>query len=96
MIADVENKFKALSDKTRLALLKEISCCEELCVSDLQKKFDISQSKLSYHLKLLVEAGILIRCERGTWCYYQVNDKEIKRILSPIAYQEIIKNSESR
>jgi len=91
MIADVENKFKALSDKTRLALLKEISCCEELCVSDLQKKFDISQSKLSYHLKLLVEAGILIRCERGTWCYYRVNDKEIKQLLSPIVYQEIIK-----
>lgn len=91
MIVDVENKFKALGDKTRLALLKEISCCKELCVSDLQKKFNISQSKLSYHLKLLVDAGILIRCERGTWCYYQVDDKEVKSILSPVTYQEIIK-----
>ncbi|MCF8890645.1 ArsR/SmtB family transcription factor [Priestia megaterium] len=96
MIADVENKFKALSDKTRLAILKEISCCKELCVSDLQKKFHISQSKLSYHLKLLVEAGILTRCERGTWRYYQVDDKEVQRILSPMIYQEIIKNSESK
>lgn len=91
MITDVEIKFKALSDRTRLALLQEISCCKELCVSDLQKKFNISQSKLSYHLRLLVESGILMRCERGTWCYYQVNEKEIKRILSPITYQEIIK-----
>ncbi|MBX4163339.1 MULTISPECIES: ArsR/SmtB family transcription factor [Priestia] len=91
MITGVENKFKALSDKTRLALLQEISCCKELCVSDLQEKFNISQSKLSYHLKLLVDAGILIRCERGTWCYYQVNDKEIKSILSPTVYQKIIK-----
>ncbi|MGB3566669.1 MAG: metalloregulator ArsR/SmtB family transcription factor, partial [Priestia megaterium] len=66
------------------------------CVSDLQKKFHISQSKLSYHLKLLVEAGILTRCERGTWCYYQVDDKEVQRILSPMIYQEIIKNSESK
>ncbi|WP_368896381.1 ArsR/SmtB family transcription factor [Priestia megaterium] len=91
MIKEVESKFKALSDRTRLALLREISCCKELCVSDLQKKFNISQSKLSYHLKLLVDTGILIRCERGTWCYYQVNDKEVKRILSPATYQEIIK-----
>ncbi|MGG0593480.1 metalloregulator ArsR/SmtB family transcription factor [Priestia megaterium] len=95
MITGVESKFKALSDKTRLALLQEISCCKELCVSDLQDKFQISQSKLSYHLKLLVEAGILIRCERGTWCYYKVDEKEVKRILSPTIYQEIIKNSES-
>jgi len=91
MIKEVESKFKALSDRTRLALLREISCCKELCVSDLQKKFNISQSKLSYHLKLLVDTGILIRCERGTWCYYQVNDEEVKRILSPATYQEIIK-----
>lgn len=46
--------FKALSDEMRLKILQEIAKHEEICVCKLMEKFAIAQSKLSYHLKLLI------------------------------------------
>ncbi|MCY8234411.1 ArsR/SmtB family transcription factor [Priestia endophytica] len=91
MLTYYESKLRTLGYKMRLEIIKEIYHHKELCVSDLQRTFHISQSKLSYHLKQLFDAGFILRCERGTWCYYQVNDEEIKRIISPSLYEEIIK-----
>jgi|SRR5690625_1139321 len=79
-----ENMFNALADKLRLKIIHEISKSPQknLCVCDLEERLDMKQSKLSYHLKKLVNADILISEKHGTWNYYKINEKQIKFVLS--------------
>ncbi len=65
--------FKALGDPTRLKLLSLISASanEEMCVCDLTTPVGLSQPTVSHHMKLLVEAGLVTREQRGRWAYYQ-------------------------
>jgi ArsR family transcriptional regulator, arsenate/arsenite/antimonite-responsive transcriptional repressor len=70
--ADLARVFKALSDPVRLRLLSLIASYAggEACVCDLTDAFDVAQSTISHHLRVLREAG-LVDCERrGTWVYY--------------------------
>lgn len=80
--SNYENKFKALADKKRLQILN-LLCQDEVCVCDLSEMIDMPQSKLSYHLKILLDAGFILKETRGTWSYYKINEKEINHILSP-------------
>src|SRR5919202_5101321 len=69
---DLARLFKALSDPVRLRLLSLIASYAggEACVCDLTAAFDVAQSTISHHLRVLREAG-LVDCERrGTWVYY--------------------------
>ncbi|HYE10254.1 MAG TPA: ArsR family transcriptional regulator, partial [Patescibacteria group bacterium] len=43
---------------------------------------DMTQSKLSYHLKILLDTNLINKEERGTWSYYNINQSEIKKLLS--------------
>jgi len=63
--------FRALGDKTRLAIL-DILRDGEQCVCELQLQLDAAQSRLSFHLRVLKDAGILIDRSEGRWSYYQV------------------------
>lgn len=77
-----EKRFKALADQKRLHLLS-ILCKEgSVCVCDLAEILDIQQSKLSYHLKILLEADIIIKEKKGTWNYYKINNEVIDHLLS--------------
>jgi ArsR family transcriptional regulator, arsenate/arsenite/antimonite-responsive transcriptional repressor len=61
--------FHALSDETRLAIVERLRSGER-CVCDLTDVLDAAQSRLSFHLKVLREAG-LVDCRReGRWAYY--------------------------
>lgn len=66
--------FKALADPARLRLISLVSASEdaEACVCDLTGPLGLSQPTVSHHLKVLVEAGILMRDKRGTWSYYRL------------------------
>ena len=66
--------FKALGDPTRVRLLSLIAAHAdgEACVCDLTDPVALSQSTVSHHLKQLVEAGLLLREQRGKWAYYRV------------------------
>ncbi|GLO65017.1 MULTISPECIES: ArsR/SmtB family transcription factor [Bacillaceae] len=79
-----ENMFNALADKIRLKIINEISKSPNkyLCVCDLEEKLELKQSKLSYHLKKLVNANILIPEKHGTWNYYKINEEQIEVVLS--------------
>ena len=79
-----ENMFNALADKNRLKILNQISQSsnKSLCVCDLEALLDIKQSKLSYHLKKLVSAQILIPEKYGTWNYYKINEAQIQIVLN--------------
>ena len=77
-----ESKFKALADETRLQIMYELTQRGNTCVCNLTDIFEMSQSKLSYHLKILLDAGFITRETRGTWSYYEINQEEVSHILS--------------
>ena len=64
--------FHALSDATRLSALDMLRDGEK-CVCELQDRLDIAQSRLSFHLKVLKDAGIVNDRREGRWSYYELN-----------------------
>lgn len=64
--------FHALSDPTRMQILECLASCER-CVCDLTGALDAAQSRLSFHLKVLKEAGIISDRRSGRWVYYALN-----------------------
>lgn len=79
---EYEQKFKALADEKRLQIMHELTVRKKICVCDLACIVDMQQSKLSYHLKILLDAGFISRETEGTWSYYQLNGSEVNKILS--------------
>lgn len=64
--------FHALSDPTRLAILESLRNGER-CVCDLMGLLDAQQSRLSFHLKTLKDAGIVSDRRDGRWIHYSIN-----------------------
>jgi ArsR family transcriptional regulator, arsenate/arsenite/antimonite-responsive transcriptional repressor len=64
--------FHALSDPLRLKVL-ELLRQQELCVCELCETLGVTQSKLSFHLKTLKEAGLVRSRQEGRWIYYSLN-----------------------
>ena len=64
--------FRALSEPLRLQIL-ELLRSQELCVCELCEQLDVSQSKLSFHLKSLKEANLVHSRQQGRWSYYRLN-----------------------
>ena len=61
--------FHALSDSTRLEILERLRSGEQ-CVCDLTDELDAAQSRLSFHLRVLREAGLVTDRKVGRWSYY--------------------------
>ncbi len=67
------NRFKALSDPARVAIVNCLAGQGEVCVCQLQEPLDLSQPTVSHHLKVLREAGLIeVAAKRGTWTYYRL------------------------
>jgi ArsR family transcriptional regulator len=66
--------LKALAEPTRLRLVSLIAAHDdaEACVCDLTDPVGLSQPTVSHHLKVLVDAGLLVREQRGKWAYYRI------------------------
>ncbi|WP_394219714.1 ArsR/SmtB family transcription factor [Halobacillus trueperi] len=77
-----QKKFKALADDRRLQIMHQITQQREVCVCDLSDTMALPQSKLSYHLKILLEASLIKKETRGTWSYYSLNEEEVNHLLS--------------
>lgn len=77
-----EAKFKALADKKRLQIMYELTKRGKINVCDLAEMMGMAQSKLSYHLKILLDANLLIKETDATMNYYQLNHKEVNHLLS--------------
>ncbi|MBT1443974.1 metalloregulator ArsR/SmtB family transcription factor [Shewanella sp. JM162201] len=71
---DVVGFFKALADDTRLRILMLIIGETELCVCELTEALGLSQPKISRHLRLLKDAGLLQDRRQGQWVYYRQAD----------------------
>jgi len=63
--------FHALSDATRLGILDMLRDGER-CVCELQDELDAAQSRLSFHLRVLKEAGLVNDRREGRWMYYTI------------------------
>ena len=73
--------FKALSDPGRVRILNLLANADgPVCVCDLTPELGLSQPTVSFHLKKLVQAGLLEREQRGVWAFYTVNREVLGRL----------------
>lgn len=72
--AQIARLFKAMGDPTRVRLLSLIAAGEqgEACVCDLTEPVGLSQGTVSHHMRILTEAGLVEREQRGKWAYYSI------------------------
>lgn len=73
---DLLKIFHALSDETRLKIIKILSI-EELCVCELVAVLNIVQPKISFHLGILKDAGLLKSKKEGKWIIYELKDDDL-------------------
>jgi len=71
--------FHALADETRLQIIDRLRDGEQ-CVCDLTDLLQTGQSRLSFHLKTLKDAGILRDRREGRWVYYSLNFEALEEI----------------
>ncbi len=71
-LTTVAKVFQALSDETRLLILEQLKEGEQ-CVCDLTEVFKTGQSRLSFHLRVLKEANLILARPEGRWVYYSLN-----------------------
>lgn len=71
--------FHALSDETRLRIVERLQNGEQ-CVCDLTDAFRAGQSRLSFHLKVLKEAGLVTDRPAGRWTYYALNPEALEEL----------------
>lgn len=62
----------SINDETRIKILKFIKQNGEVCVCDMESSFEMIQSRISRHLKILKDGGFLKVERRGTWAYYSI------------------------
>lgn len=81
--------FKALCDPKRLAILEQLRSGEK-CACVLQEPLDLTQSGISYHMKILCDSGIVVSRQEGKWTHYRLSasgrDKAIellKKLTTP-------------
>lgn len=72
--------FKALSDDTRIDVLKIINQHPEISCQELQKNFKLSQPTLSHHFNKLIEADVLLFRKEGTSHFYRLNTELLNQL----------------
>jgi ArsR family transcriptional regulator len=78
---ELEQLFKALADRHRVRILNLLSSADDaVCVCKLEPALGLSQPTVSYHLKLLTEAGLLERERRGRFAYYRIASGALDRV----------------
>lgn len=77
--------FKALCDPKRLAILEQLRSGEK-CACVLQGPMDLTQSGLSYHMKILCDSGLVTSRQEGKWTHYRLSregrERAVKRLLA--------------
>ena len=71
--------LQAAADPTRLAILRQLSDCAEVCACDFTACCDVSQPTVSHHLKVLRDAGWIEGERRGTWIWYSLRRQAVER-----------------
>ena len=88
--------FHALSDETRLEIMEMLRGGER-CVCELTDELDAAQSRLSFHLRVLKEAGLVTDRKEGRWSYYTIVPEALAELhdvsvaLQPLAQRRELK-----
>jgi len=69
--------LKAVAEPARLQLLALIRSAGERCACDLNEPVGLSQPTVSHHLRVLTEAGLITREQRGQWAWFRANEERI-------------------
>ena len=79
--------LKAIADPARLRLLSLIHAQpeNEACVCHLTEPLGLSQPTVSHHLKVLLEAGLVEREQRGSWAYFRVREEPLAALRAMLA-----------
>jgi ArsR family transcriptional regulator len=81
--------FKALADPARVRIVNLLAASgSPVCVCHLTDLLELSQPTVSFHVKKLMDAGLLQREQRGVWAYYSLRDDARKRLRSILAFEE--------
>lgn len=81
---DLALVLKAMADPVRLKLISVIGNAGEACACDFPAAVGKSQATVSHHLKILTEAGILEREQRGKWAFFQVDKARLAEVCAVI------------
>lgn len=73
--------MKALSDSKRVKILDLLSC-GTLCACDVLEHFDFTQPTLSYHIKVLVDAGLIATEKKGIWHHYSIHQESANKLVN--------------
>lgn len=76
--------FHALADETRLDILDQLKDGER-CVCELTDALQTGQSRLSFHLKVLKDAGLIQDRPEGRWIYYSINSDAVEELEDLVA-----------
>lgn len=76
MEKEIYKVFKALGEPTRLRIIKMLSV-QGLCVCELSETLDMLQPRVSQHLKILKEAGLIREKKEGYWVCYSLDKKKM-------------------
>ena len=83
--------FKALSDPNRLRIVNLLANSPEpVCVCEFMPQLGLSQGTVSFHLKKLLDAGLLVREQRGTWAYYSLERDALERLAVVFEAKEVV------
>jgi ArsR family transcriptional regulator len=87
---DLAEAFGAIGDPYRMAIVHLIAATgESVCVVDVERHLPLAQSTVSYHLKVLLEAGVIGREHRGRWSYYSLKPDRLTHMSDAInAYRD--------
>ncbi len=78
-LARLSRVFHALSDETRLQIVGKLLTGEK-CVCELTEALDATQSRLSFHLKSLKDAGLVTDRRAGRWVHYALRPDTLSEI----------------
>ena len=79
---ELERVFKALADRHRVKIVNRLLAAgaDAVCVCDFEDMLGLKQSTVSYHLKLLLDAGIVTREKRGSFAYFSLAPGAIEQV----------------
>lgn len=89
---DLATKFKALADPARLAIIHFLKnpsaiCClndDGICACDVENFLKLTQSTVSHHMKILVQAGFIIAQKRGRFVYYELDPNSFQAVIATL------------
>jgi ArsR family transcriptional regulator, arsenate/arsenite/antimonite-responsive transcriptional repressor len=77
--------LQVLADAVRLQIVSLLAGADEACVCELTPSLGVSQPTVSHHLRVLSEAGLVEREQRGRWAYYRLRPEPLRLVADALA-----------